>query len=99
MWSNDRPEGYGKLTTRTGDIYEGTFVFGLKHGTGVEKFSDGGSYIGNYKDGLPEGHGKLIDKDGTTYVGQFRNGKKHGNGQWRLAIQLKVRDAEFKGQL
>ena len=69
MWSNNRPEGYGKLTTHAGDTYEGNFVYGLKHGTGVEMFAEGGSYIGNYKNGIPEGHGKLIDKDGTVFVG------------------------------
>ena len=101
MWKNNRPEGYGKLTTHKGDAYEGNFIYGKKHGTGVEVFTDGGSYIGNYKNGLPEGHGKLIDKDGTTYVGQFKNGKKHGAGQWRMDLTAldRFKDAEFKGEM
>ena len=93
------PEGYGKLTTHAGDVYEGNFVYGLKHGTGVELFKDGGSYIGNFKNGLPEGHGKLVDKDGTTFIGQFRKGKKHGAGYWRISMEEKNKDAEFKGEL
>ena len=71
------------------------FKYGLKHGTGVEKFSDGGAYIGNYREGLPDGHGKLKDKDGTIYIGHFKGGKKHGMGTWSLEIGQKSHDAEF----
>ena len=94
-WANNRPEGYGKVTTKEGDIYEGMFKNGLKHGTGVEKFIEGGAYIGNYRDGLPDGHGKLKDKDGTVYIGQFKAGKKHGVGTWALDVDAKSHDAEF----
>lgn len=53
MWSNNKPWGYGILKSHGGDVYEGLFKNGFKHGTGVESYKDGGSFIGNFRDGLP----------------------------------------------
>jgi hypothetical protein len=52
MWTNNMMEGYGVLKNDRGGIYEGSFVSGLKHGTGIETFPTGDVYIGNYRNGL-----------------------------------------------
>ena len=38
-----------------GDVYEGLFKNGLKHGEGVEKFSNNDYYAGLFVNGKPEG--------------------------------------------
>jgi len=86
MWSNNKPYGYGILRSHLGDVYEGIFRNGYKHGTGVEVYKDGGSYIGNFRDGQPEGFGKLICYVGSIYEGNFAKGEKHGRGNWTIPI-------------
>ena len=39
-------EGYGVLRQEDGDLYEGQFRNGLKHGTGVEAYKTGETYVG-----------------------------------------------------
>jgi hypothetical protein len=41
------------LKRYSGDICQGMFKNGLKHGEGFEKFSNGDSYKGQYVNGLP----------------------------------------------
>ena len=45
-------EGYGILRQDNGDVYEGQFRNGLKHGTGLEAFRNGDVYVGNYAFGF-----------------------------------------------
>ena len=45
-WANNRMEGYGVLRQEDGDLYEGQFRNGLKHGTGVEAYKTGETYVG-----------------------------------------------------
>jgi len=45
----DKPEGVGKINYPNGDIYEGEWVGGEKHGQGVYSYNDGGNYSGNWK--------------------------------------------------
>ena len=78
MWSNNKPWGYGILKSHQGDSYEGLFRNGFKHGTGVENYLNGGSYIGGFKEGQPDGFGKLIGFDGSVFEGNFLKGFKHG---------------------
>ena len=51
MFSNNKPWGYGILRSHIGDVFEGNFFNGLKHGTGMESYKDGGTYVGNFKNG------------------------------------------------
>jgi hypothetical protein len=44
----------------SGDLYQGEFRNGLKHGEGVEKFANGDSYAGLYVNGLPDGYGEYF---------------------------------------
>ncbi len=40
--------GVGKLTLKSGEIYECTFVQGVKEGKGVRKFLNGDIYYGEF---------------------------------------------------
>ena len=65
-----------------GNIYKGIFYEepGSLDGTVVYKYNDGGSYIGEVKEGKPHGLGILRAKDGGYYIGQFFNNEKSGWG-------------------
>ena len=43
------------MTYANGDVYEGHFLNGLKHGSGVKTNDDGSIYKGEYKDDKPHG--------------------------------------------
>ncbi len=51
--------GQGLATYPNGDVYEGAFVNGTRHGDGVYKYSNGDIYSGKFIEGLKEGLGKL----------------------------------------
>jgi hypothetical protein len=56
----------GKGIAKGIDSYEGQFVKGKPDGKGTYKWSDGTSYVGQWKDGLRDGMGKMIYKDSTV---------------------------------
>ena len=96
MWSNNLPEGYGKMTMENGDSFEGHFRLGLKHGSGIEHFSNGGSFTGIYKNGQPNGVGQLILADGTRYEGFLKQGIFDGKGQFHASLNP---DLKFTNKL
>ena len=80
-----------------GNIYKGIFSEepGSLDGVVVYKYNDGGSYIGEVKEGRPHGLGILRTKDGGYYIGQFFNNEKSG---WGL-YYLKHNDGFYLGQV
>ena len=50
------------------------------HGKGIQTWSDGRCYDGEFVDGKKSGNGELTCKNGTKYVGEWKNGKQHGRG-------------------
>ena len=46
----------------------------MKCGIGIEKWSDGALFKGEYKDDKKHGQGKLQLADGSKYIGEFQNG-------------------------
>ena len=42
--------------------------------------SNGGKYVGEFKDGLPNGQGTETFSNGEKYIGEFKDGKFHGQG-------------------
>jgi len=90
-FSNNKPEGKGKLTFANGATQEGTFRDGLLHGTNCTMKLEGGFvYVGDFM------CGKVIR--GTmytptyTYEGEFdEQGKAHGEGtQTHLTVSPKL---------
>lgn len=63
-----------------GEIYEGHWNNGLKHGKGTQS-SPEVIFTGEWVDGKVQGFGKLILIDGSySYEGHFENDKPHGEG-------------------
>lgn len=65
------PDGYGVLTLKSGDVYQGQFVSSDMTGFGVMISADGSKYTGEFKGGKFEGLGMFESKDGTKFTGQF----------------------------
>jgi len=47
---------------------------------GAITFSDGSSYVGEFRNGFQHGQGTWSDPRGTKYVGEYRDGKRNGRG-------------------
>ena len=64
-----------------GSEYRGP-VRGIKpEGDGVMQFPEGGgSYVGEFSDGVPHGQGRRVYANGESYVGRWKNGRRHGFG-------------------
>jgi len=82
-WKNDTMSK-GKLTGLYEGKewrYEGEFnEQGDKHGRGAFYYTDGASYVGEYRNGKENGQGKYTGSDKQTYEGQWLDGKPHGRG-------------------
>ncbi|KAF1327879.1 Radial spoke protein 1, partial [Globisporangium splendens] len=81
----------GRLKCSNGDIYDGEWLNGKRHGKGTLKFAEGGSCIGEFGENFYHGFGLLtIPKSqhpltkkwvpGERYEGEFMQGRKHGKG-------------------
>ena len=47
----------GVMKWANGDLYDGFWFNGLRHGSGIYRFSDGGYYFGTWTRGLKDGKG------------------------------------------
>jgi len=89
----------GKATFPQGDVYEGGFYNGLRHGSGVytyaspvaedadpdEKPPPKGTYSGIWKKGAKGGIGIMEYADGSKYHGSWKGGKREGQGSFFYA--------------
>ena len=68
------------LKLENGDLIEGFFKAGLRHGLCVVSLSEGNvaEIRGNYKDGKLDGKAKITLKDRSTVDGFFKSGILHG---------------------
>lgn len=87
---NDELErhGEGKATLPNGDVYEGSYEHGLRHGQGVYKFDSTGTgarYVGEYHRGKRNGQGKMYYPDGSIYDGQWADNQRNGHGVYTYA--------------
>ena len=55
------------------------------NGYGTFTYTDGGTYVGEWSNGIWHGQGTYIAGDGRTYVGEYRDGKRHGQGIYTFA--------------
>ena len=81
----DNSERSGKETFDNGDIYEGEFKNGLKHGKGILTTRNNRSYEGDWENDKPHGFGINTFPNGKIYTGNFAKGKPVGDGQWTYA--------------
>ena len=71
--------GRGKVTGN--NSYEGFFLDGKPHGTGIYVYSATGSrHEGEFRDGQPNGRGIFYFSNGDHVDGQFRGGQLQGDG-------------------
>ena len=75
----------GVQTFENGDVYEGAFKDGKKHGKGILRTRSDRSYEGDWKYDKPHGFGINTFPNGKIYTGNFENGKPVGEGQWTYA--------------
>lgn len=53
-----------------------------QNGKGIEVWSDGSYYHGNFKDGVKEGQGVYFWADGSKYSGSWLNDEMSGFGNF-----------------
>ena len=74
-----------KITYESGDVYEGKFLNGMKHGEGKMTYANGDKYEGEWKDGKKNGDGTYIYANGDIVKGKWKNGKMNGDGTYIYA--------------
>lgn len=75
------PHGFGTLRFLNGDVYEGTFRYGVMHGVDGRYVSASGSrYKGEFRANWKCGSGEEIFQNGDRYVGHYDQGRPHGFG-------------------
>ena len=78
----DEKKNRGTQTFENGDIYEGGFKDGLKHGKGTLTTRNKRSYEGDWENDKPHGFGINTFPNGKIYTGYFSKGRPIGDGQW-----------------
>ena len=72
-----------------GDVYEGSFVYGVISGSGSYYYVNGDIYAGDFRDGVKWGEGCYIwaaqGGDSDRYVGEYKNNMRHGKGVYTYA--------------
>ena len=64
-----------------GDIYQGNFQDGLRHGHGIFHSSIGNLFIGEWQNDRRHGYGIMEERvRGEKYMGKWENNCRHGNG-------------------
>lgn len=80
-FKNDLFNGHGKLTNPTTSAsYEGDWLNGQMHGSGLYLWADGRRYQGEYKQDKKDGFGVYMWANGRTYYGMWRDGVQNGEG-------------------
>ena len=80
-YRESKKQGYGILRLSTGDLYEGEFLKGLRHGSGVMKYYSYGNecivYDGDWEKDLRHGYGHFVCSNGSEFSGQWIQGQQH----------------------
>ena len=79
-WMHGKPYGEGKLTTRMGHVYEGSWNKKGKLTMGTLT-TPTYVYMGEFTDYLPDGYGECCFNGGDVYHGFWKNGLEHGLGK------------------
>ncbi|ETP54039.1 hypothetical protein F442_01149 [Phytophthora nicotianae P10297] len=96
LWRANRFHGRGVYVNSEGDVYDGEWCDGVRHGAGKltvanltksrpGEMADVVQYVGEWMEGKFHGIGSCKYKDGSEYSGAFNRGKRHGNGVLVLA--------------
>lgn len=72
------PVGPGIATYPNGDIFEGSYYGGKRHGFGKYTFTkDAATYEGNYTDNQKAGFGTMSFPDKSSYTGLILHGRPY----------------------
>lgn len=67
-WTEDQPNGEGRLCFSNGDVFEGNYVKGQREGFGIYIHSDdGGKYEGGWNAGERTGEGLYYYSNGDKF--------------------------------
>jgi uncharacterized protein (TIGR02145 family) len=66
--------GQGIMKYQNGDVYNGSWLLGIKSGQGEMSYKNGTSYSGQWTNDLPNGQGEFLQTDGKVLNGKFING-------------------------
>tara|TARA_B100000795_G_scaffold153047_1_gene114675 strand:+ start:288 stop:1400 length:1113 start_codon:yes stop_codon:yes gene_type:complete len=78
------PDGFGKMSYKDGDIYEGNWSRGYRSGFGKLSYSNGGSYEGDWVKNKKEGIGARLDLNKGYYKGGWKNNMYNGDGEAKI---------------
>ncbi len=67
--------GLGKMTYKSGVVYEGEFKAGKRHGKGTCYLTNGNKFTGFWENDYPQGKGIMLHADGTKQEGIWEKGK------------------------
>jgi hypothetical protein len=69
----------------SGEVYEGGWYNGKRHGRGICMYVDGTMFEGNWSLGKEQGHGQLLSGDRhVIYMGEWFDGLMHGHGTYNF---------------
>eukprot|EP00931_Biecheleriopsis_adriatica_P023963 TRINITY_DN15026_c0_g2_i1.p1 TRINITY_DN15026_c0_g2~~TRINITY_DN15026_c0_g2_i1.p1 ORF type:complete len:365 (+),score=70.82 TRINITY_DN15026_c0_g2_i1:80-1174(+) len=81
---------------RSGAIYDGQWLSGMRHGVGKQTWPNGTEYVGKWHRGRASGMGEIKHSDGDAYIGQWVNGRAHGMGIYRFQDGAASYEGEFR---
>jgi outer membrane biosynthesis protein TonB len=77
--ANNKRDGKGKYTYKSGNVYDGDWKNDKMAGSGTYKSAEGWTYIGEFRNDVFHGTGKYYDKKGKLLQeGTWENGKYQG---------------------
>lgn len=81
-----------KYTFKSGAVYDGEWIGGIRDGFGCQTWPDGAKYTGEWRDDKANGRGTFVHVSGDVYEGEFLNDKANGYG-----IYTHVNGSSYRG--
>jgi clan AA aspartic protease (TIGR02281 family) len=101
-WKNGKLEGKSKIAYKSGELYEGNMIQGVKNGVGKYIYSNGDYYEGSWKNSKQNGAGKYVAKSGYSAEGKYVNDTLDGYATIKFSEQEKyigyVQNSLFEGK-
>lgn len=100
-FNGDEYHGLGTEQYRDGlSYFSGKFMKGQRNGEGLEKFSDGKWFKGEYLNNKPHGYGKLYSANNILiFEGEYKYGKKNGYGTEFGSDGKPIYEGKFRNDL
>ena len=76
-WAQDKCDGRGVVKYRSGDVYTGQLLNGVREGKGKCEYGSGDVYEGDWSADMRHGVGACKYADGTEYEGEWVEDRRH----------------------